>query len=95
MKTKDFVLVAVGLGLGYFLFKKNPFKKKTDVEQVTSDIKEIVNDTKDTILTTIDSVKQAECQKKWTNEIGSISRFASNEAMQLSMDTYVKQCMLK
>ena len=92
MKTKDFLLVAVGLGLGYFLFKKNPFKKKTDLEQITSDVKEIVEDTKDTVMSTIDSVKKAECEKKWNN-YSSLIRPSSEEALNKMREEYINSCL--
>ena len=94
MKTKDFLLVAVGLGLGYFLFKKNPFKKKTDLEQITSDVKEIVEDTKDTVMSTIDSVKKAECEKQWSNYAQTI-RLASPEAYEKAKSEFIANCLAK
>ena len=86
MKTKDVLLVLGGVAVGYFAYKMNWFKKaKMKVEEVASDVKEEV----------VDAEKVAKCEKEWVDKIGSISRFASNEAMEQSKSAYVKDCMSK
>lgn len=86
MKTKDVLLVLGGVAVGYFAYKMNWMKKsKMKVEEVVSDVKEVV----------VDTEKVAKCEQKWSEEIGQLSRFASQEAMEQSKSSYVKDCMSK
>lgn len=86
MKTKDVLLVLGGVAVGYFAYKMNWFKKaKMKVEEVATDVKEVA----------VDTEKVSKCEKEWVDKIGSISRFASNEAMEQSKSAYVKDCMSK
>ena len=50
---------------------------------LVSDVKEVA----------VDTIKMAECEKKWGSEVGSVSRFASSEAMEQSKSEYVKNCL--
>ena len=95
MKTKDVLLVVGGIALGYLASTKKWGKNtasavgdvatgvKDTVSGVVTDVKDIAVDTKKTI----------ECEKKWSDTIGSLSRFASNEAMEKSKSDYVKTCV--
>lgn len=86
MKTKDVLLVLGGVAVGYFAYKFNWFKSaKTKVVEVASDVKEAV----------VDTEKATKCEKEWVEKIGSLTRFASNEAMEQSKSAYVKDCMSK
>lgn len=86
MKTKDVLLVLGGVAVGYFAYKMNWFKKaKMKVEEVATDVKEVA----------VDTEKVAKCEKEWVDKIGSVSKFASNEALEQSKSAYVKDCMLK
>lgn len=86
MKTKEVLLVLGGVAVGYFAYKMNWFKKaKMKVEEVSSDVKEEGAFTE----------KVAKCEKEWVDKIGSVSRFASNEALEQSKSAYVKDCMSK
>jgi hypothetical protein len=95
MTTKDVLLVVGGVALGYWASTKNWGKNTASAvgevatgvvdtaTGVVADVKEIAVDTKKTI----------ECEKKWVDEIGSVSRFASPEAMEKSKSDYVKTCL--
>ena len=95
MTTKDVLLVVGGVALGYYASKMNWGKNTASAvgevatgvvdtaTGVVSDIKEVAVDTKKTI----------ECEKKWQDEIGSVSRFASAEALEKSKSDYVKTCL--
>jgi len=86
MKTKDVLLVLGGVAVGYFAYKMNWFQKtKMKVEEVVSDAKEIA----------VDTEKVAKCEQKWSEEIGQLTRFTSQEAMESSKSNYVKDCMSK
>ncbi len=50
----------------------------------------VVTDVKDVV---VDTAKKLECEKKWSDEIGSVSRFASAEAMEKSKSDYVSTCL--
>jgi hypothetical protein len=109
MKTKDVLLVASGVAIGYLIFKKDLFKKETSVQKVADGASEIATGAKelivegvDTIKTTTDSllgglkpIKESECEKKWSEQIGSVSRFASKEDKEKSKSNFVKSCMAK
>jgi len=95
MKTKDVLLVIGGVALGYLASRKNWGKRTADAvgsvaTGVTGVATGIVSDVKDVA---VDTAKAVECEKKWTSEVGSVSKFASAEAMQSSKDAYVKNCM--
>jgi hypothetical protein len=86
MTTKDVLLVLGGVAVGYYAFKMNFLKKtKMVVEEVVSEVKDVV----------VDTAKVTKCEAEWTEKIGSVSRFSSPEAMELSKSTYVKDCMSK
>jgi hypothetical protein len=102
MKTKDIILLASGLVLGYFISKMN-WGKKTSIgvgqvlngvgetatgvvkttTGIVSDVKEVAKDTSGTI----------ECEKRWQEKVGNVSRFLSSEAKSKSKSDYVKNCM--
>ena len=83
---KDLLLVAGGVALGYLIFTKDLFKRaKQGTKDILSGAEEGVKD--------LVNPKQSECEKKWSEEIGQISRFATKEAMELSKSSYVKECM--
>jgi len=95
MKTKDVLLVVGGVALGYWASKmnwgKNTASAVGDAGQKALGIGHaIVSDVKDVA---VDTAKAVECEKKWSDEIGSVSRFASNEAMEKSKSDYVSTCL--
>ena len=95
MTTKDVLLVVGGVALGYWLSTKKWGKNTaTAVGDVFTGVKDtatgIVTDVKDVA---VDTTKAVECEKQWVEKIGSVSRFASNEAMEQSKSAYVKTCM--
>ena len=86
MTAKDVLLVLGGVAVGYYAFKMNWMKKtKMVVEEVVSEVKDVV----------VDTAKVTKCEAEWTEKVGSISRFASNEARDLSKSEYVKNCLSK
>lgn len=95
MKTKDVLLVLGGVALGYLAFKMNWGKRTaTAIGNVATGVKDtatgVVADVKEVA---VDSAKAVECANKWQSEVGNVSKFASQEAMQSSKDSYVKLCM--
>ena len=95
MKTKDVLLVVGGVALGYLLSTKKWGKNTaTAVGDVVTGVKDtatgLVTDVKEIA---VDTTKTVECEKQWVEKIGSLSRFASNEAMEKSKADYVKTCM--
>jgi hypothetical protein len=95
MKTKDVLLVLGGVALGYLAFKMNFGKRTaTAIGDVATGVKDtatgIVADVKDVAVNVDTTVK---CEKKWSDEVGSISRFASQEAMEKSKSDYIKTCV--
>jgi hypothetical protein len=95
MKTKEILLVVGGVALGYLLSTKKWGKNTaTAVGDVVTGVKDtatgIVTDVKDVA---VDTKKTIECEKQWSEKIGSLTRFASNEAMEKSKSDYVKTCM--
>lgn len=97
MQTKDVLLVVGGVALGYFLTTRNWGKKTaTGLGEVVGGVKDtatgLVADVKD-IAT--DSKKMLACEKEWNDNVGSLSRFASAEAMAKSKSDYVANCMMK
>lgn len=95
MTTKDVLLVVGGIALGYWLSTKK-FGKNTAsaVSEVATGVVDtatgVVTDVKDVV---VDTTKKLECEKKWSDEIGSVSRFASAEALEKSKSDYVKTCL--
>jgi hypothetical protein len=79
MKTKDILLLVGGIALGYYLSKIN-FGKN------------IVNAVVKSENVAVDSKKTIECEKKWQDEIGSVSKLSA-EALEKSKSDYVKTCM--
>jgi X-X-X-Leu-X-X-Gly heptad repeat protein len=105
MKAKDLLLVASGVAIGYLIFKKDLFKKKdTGLGQLTGGAGEIVSGAEQVVggavstvtgaVTELVNPRQAECEKKWVDTIGSLTRFTSQEAMESSKSNFVKECML-
>lgn len=95
MTTKDVLLVVGGVALGYFLStKKFGQRTATALGDVATGVKDtatgIVSDVKEVA---VDTKKTMECEKKWSDEVGSLSRFASPEAMEKSKSDYVKTCV--
>jgi hypothetical protein len=86
MTAKDVLLVLGGVAVGYYAFKMN-FMKKTAIV-----VEEVVSEVKDAV---VDTAKVTKCEAEWTEKIGSISRFASNEARDSSKSEYVKNCLSK
>ena len=86
MTTKDVLLVLGGVAFGYYAYKMNWFQKsKMKVEELATEVKDVV----------VDTAKVTKCEAEWTEKVGSISRFASNEARDLSKSEYVKNCLSK
>jgi hypothetical protein len=95
MKTKDVLLVVGGIALGYWASTKNWGKNTASaVGDVATGVKDtvsgVVTDVKDIA---VDTTKAVECEKKWSDTIGSLSKFASSEAMEKSKSDYVKTCV--
>ena len=88
MKAKDLLLVASGLALGYLIFKKDLFKKKSVVETTTALPEGEALPTGGERKT-----KEDICQAKWT-EFASTARFASQKAMEEHKATFMKDCLL-
>jgi hypothetical protein len=94
MKTKDILLFVGGIALGYYASKMNWGKNTASAvgnvatgvvdtaTGVVTDVKEIAVDTKKTI----------ECEKKWQDEIGSLSKL-SVEALEKLKSDYIKTCL--
>ena len=107
MKTKDLLLIASGVAIGYLVFKKDLFKSKGNgISDIKSGAEEIVSGTGDIITGGIKGVKdvkdnvialinpkQAECEKKWT-EYAMTARFASQEAMEKAKAEFMNNCLL-
>jgi hypothetical protein len=94
MKTKDVLLVVGGVALGYYASKMNWGKNTADaVGEVASGVvgtaTGVVTDVKDVA---VDTIKKAECEKKWQDEIGKVSRLSA-EAREKSKSEYVKTCL--
>ena len=95
MTTKDVLLVVGGVALGYWASTKNWGKNTASaVSEVATGVVDtatgVVTDVKDVV---VDTTKKLECEKKWSDEIGSVSRFASAEALEKSKSDYVKTCL--
>ena len=95
MTTKDVLLVVGGVALGYYASKMNWGKNTASaVGEVATGVVDtatgVVTDVKDVV---VDTTKKLECEKKWSDEIGSVSRFASAEALEKSKSDYVKTCL--
>ena len=87
MKAKDLLLVGSGLAIGYLIFKKDLFKKKSNaIGEVTTGAGEIVSGAGSIVSGAVGTVtgavenlvnpKQAECEKKWI-EYSSTIRHSS------------------
>ena len=95
MTTKDVLLVVGGVALGYWLSTK---KFGTNTASAVSEVATGVVDTATGVVTdvkevVVDTKKTMDCENKWQDEIGSVSRFASAEAMEKSKSDYVKTCL--
>ena len=99
MTTKDVLLVVGGIALGYWASTKNWGKNTASaVSEVATGVVDtatgVVTDVKDVVVdTTKKSISYLDCEKKWSDEIGSVSRFASAEALEKSKSDYVKTCL--
>lgn len=100
MGTKEILLLASGVAIGYLIFKKDLFKKKATIGSGVSDVVtgagEIVSGGVNTVTTTVTELvnpKQAECDKKW-QDYASMSRFASQEAMDNAKKEFMKTCLV-
>lgn len=94
MKTKEVLLLVGGVALGYWASTKNWGRNTASaVEDVATGVvgtaTGVVTDVKDIA---VDTVKKLECEKKWQDEIGSVSRL-SVEALEKSKSDYVKTCL--
>jgi len=97
MTTKDVLLVVGGVALGYFASKMNWGKNTaTAVGNVATGVIDtatgVVTDVKDVAVGVDTTIK---CEKEWSEKVASISRFASNEAMEKSKSDYVKTCVAR
>jgi len=104
MKAKDLLLVGSGLAIGYLIFKKDLFKKKTNaIGEVTTGAGEIVSGAGSVVSGAVGTVtgavenlvnpKQAECEKKW-NDFSSTARYASEETMLKAKSEFMSSCLL-
>ena len=104
MKAKDFLLVGSGLAIGYLIFKKDLFKKKSNgIGEVTTGAEEIVSGAGSVVSGAVGTVtgavenlvnpKQAECQKKW-DEYAQTIRPASQEALNKMQSEFMSSCLL-
>jgi X-X-X-Leu-X-X-Gly heptad repeat protein len=104
MTTKDILLLASGVAVGYLIFKKDLFKKKgSGLSEVTEGAGEVVSGAgslvSGAVTTVTDAVqtlvnpKQAECEKKW-NEYSSTIRPTSPEAMEKLKADFMSSCLL-
>jgi hypothetical protein len=86
MKTKDVLLVLGGVAVGYYACRMNWMRKsKMKVEEIATDVKDVV----------VDTAKATKCEAEWNDKIGSVTRFATTEAMEQSKSAYVKDCLTK
>ena len=86
MKTKDLLLVAGGVALGYLIFTKDLFKRaEKGAKVIASGVKEGV--------TEIVNPKQAECEKKWV-EYSKTIRPASTEALEKMKKDFMSSCLI-
>ena len=86
MTTKDVLLVLGGVAIGYFAFKMNFMRKsKMVVEELVSEVKDVV----------VDTAKVTKCEAEWNDKVASVTRFASQQAMEESKSAYLKDCMSK
>jgi hypothetical protein len=86
MGTKELLLVASGIALGYLIFKKDLFKR---VEKATKDV--VSGATQGA--TELVNPKQAECEKAW-QEKASLIRFSSQEQMLQAQKEFMTSCLL-
>lgn len=106
MKMKDLLLVASGVAIGYLVFKKDLFKKKTTVgagvSEAVSGVGQVVGGAVDTVVGAVEEVlptggvkgsKQSVCEAKWT-EFASTARFASQEDMESQKAKFMNSCLL-
>jgi hypothetical protein len=86
MKTKDLLLVASGVAIGYLIFKKDLFKK---VEKATKDV--VASATQDTA--ELVNPRQAECEQKWI-EYSSTIRPNSQETLDKMKAEFMNSCLI-
>jgi hypothetical protein len=103
MKAKDLLLIGSGLAIGYLVFKKDLFKKKSNaVSDVTTGAGEIVSGAGSMISGAVGTVtgavenlvnpKQSECEKKW-NDYASTIRPSSQEALENMKSEFMTSCL--
>ena len=105
MKAKDLLLVGSGLAIGYLIFKKDLFKKKTSVgtgvSEVVSGAGGVVGGAIDTVSGVVKDVLptggtrtsvQDVCEKKWI-EYAQTIRPASQEASDKIKDKFMTSCL--
>ena len=104
MTTKDILLLASGVAVGYLIFKKDLFKKKgSGLSEVTEGAGEVVSGAgslvSGAVTTVTDAVqtlvnpKQADCEQKW-NEYASTIRPSSQEALDKMKADFMNSCLL-
>jgi X-X-X-Leu-X-X-Gly heptad repeat protein len=104
MTTKDILLLASGVAVGYLIFKKDLFKKKANglgelsggAEEIVSGAGSVVTGAVTTVTDAVQTLvnpKQAECEKRW-NEYSSTIRPTSPEAMEKLKADFMSSCLL-
>jgi hypothetical protein len=85
MGTKEILLLASGVAIGYLVFKKDLFKKVEEktidiVDGATKDVKELVNP------------KKTECEEKFI-EFAQTIRPSSQEAFDKIKENFMTSCL--
>jgi len=106
MKTKELLLLAGGVAIGYLLFKKDLFKKgNKGLGEITAGASQVVSGAGDVVSATIGTVgdtfqtgglkpsKQADCEKKW-EEFSATAKFTSNESKEKARVSFMNDCLL-
>jgi len=103
MKAKDLLLIGSGLAIGYLVFKKDLFKKKsnavsdvkTGAEEIVSGAGNMISGAVGTVTGAVENLvnpKQAECEKKW-NEYSQTIRPSSQEAGERMRAEFMTSCL--
>jgi hypothetical protein len=109
MKAKDFLLVGSGLAIGYLIFKKDLFKKKTNaIAEVKTGTEQILNGAGSVVGGAIDTVSGAvkdvlptggtrtsvqDVCEKKWTEYAQTIRPASQEALDKMKDKFMTSCL--
>jgi X-X-X-Leu-X-X-Gly heptad repeat protein len=104
MKTKDILLLASGVAVGYLIFKKDLFKKKANglgelsggAEEIVSGAGSVVTGAVTTVTDAVQTLvnpKQAECEQKWAKYSQSI-RPSSQEDLDKMKAEFMASCLL-